>query len=102
MTEEEEIEFANWLATGYNKSGLVNWDHENYECEACSRYEENDVVYLVWQDDTKPGNVDYLLCKNNLPFMRKTQYGLIPCKSKESARQLWEVLWTRVGVSFQF
>lgn len=59
----EDIDFVNWLASGYNNSGL-DWDHENYESEACRRYRDNDVVYLVWQDATKPGNVDFMLCKN--------------------------------------
>jgi hypothetical protein len=98
----EDIKFLNWLATRYNNSGLANWSHENYENEACLRYKENDVVYLVWQDDTKPGNVDFLLCKNLEPFVGATQYGLIPCKSKDSARQLWEVLLARGGPAFQF
>lgn len=97
----EDIKFLNWLLTGYNNSGLANWDHENYENEACLRYKENDVVYLVWQDDTKPGCVDYLLCKNIEPFVRATQYGLIPCKSQERARQLWRLLWDRVGPAIQ-
>jgi hypothetical protein len=94
MTEDSE--FVNWLATGYNDSDL-NWDHENYESEALRRYKKNDVVYLVWLDNTKPRGVDFLLCKNHTSFTRATQYGLIPCKSKESAGQLWEMLRARAG-----
>ena len=102
----EDIEFLNWLATGYKNGGLVSWDHENYETEALRRYKQNDVVYLVWLDDTKPHDIDYVLCKNRRSLTTRG-YGLIPCKSKESAEQLWQVLraregWTRSAWDFIF
>ena len=92
----EDIEFLNWLATGFNNRGRFSWDQENYETEALRRYKENDIVYLVWLDDTKPCNVDYILCKN-LRILTPHGKGLIPCRSKESAEQLWEVLGARAG-----
>ena len=95
-----DIDFVNWLAAGYHDNGL-DWHHENYEREACRRYRENDVVYLVWQDATKPGNVDFMLCKNWQPLMRTAGYGFIPCNSKEGARQLWELLCARGWNDFQ-
>lgn len=94
MTEDSE--FANWLATGYRDSDL-RWDHENYESEALLRYKKNDVVYLVWLDNAKLNGVDFMLCKNRTSHTRATQYCLIPCKSKEDARQLWKMFGARAG-----
>jgi hypothetical protein len=93
---DQEVEFLNWLATGYNNRGRISWDHENYETEALRHYKANDVVYLVWFDDTKPRNVDYILCKHLRRLDPRGQC-LIPCRSKESAEQLWEVLRARAG-----
>lgn len=94
MTQDSE--FANWLATGYHDNDL-RWDGENYVSEALLRYKKNNVVYLVWLDNTKPTGVDFMLCKNHTSHTIATQSCLIPCRSKEDARQLWKMFGAREG-----
>jgi hypothetical protein len=56
------------------------------------RYRENEVVYLVWQDETKPYGIDCHVLKDQSPTIGHIRRAVIHCESREKATMLGTML----------
>ena len=86
---DEDDDLAHWLAQGYaNARKEISWDDDGYMAWAERKHEENHVVYLVWQDDTKLHRIAYDVLKDESPTIGLIRRDVIHCESQERAKFL--------------
>ena len=86
---EENDDLAYWLAREYAIACReISWNDDGYMGWAERKHEENHIVYLVWQDDTKPHRIAYDVLKDESPTIGLICRGVIHCESKDRAKFL--------------
>jgi hypothetical protein len=96
LMAEEDGDLAYWLAREYARACReISWNDDGYMAWAERRYRENEVVYLVWQDETKPYGIDCHVLKDQSPTIGQIHRGVIHCESRENATMLGTMLRAR-------
>ena len=91
MIEDDDL--ADWLSRRYaGNCREINWNDDGYRAWAERQHDENDVVYLVWLDRTKPHEVDHIILKDKPPMVGLVKKEVIPCESIVKAKRLKDML----------
>ena len=95
LMAEEYDRLAEELARLYTVAcKRIGWYSDGYRAWVERQIINNDVVYLVWRDSTKPYGIDYELWKDERPTTGSYQTGVVHCASLDRARAIAKMFGT--------